>query len=228
MAKVSAHFDNAKTVKAGTKKRLAPKSKVSQKQYEAMKRIARSETLRMAETKHTDNAGSAVPVSSTPVLVPITTGIVAGTGKGSRIGEDIIPAYFSCRFKINGNSSGAFINQAYRILLVRWWDNYSENTPTQEDIFGAATDIFAHYDTEEAASYHVLMDRRGILAKSIDNADHSQYFDVSFSMKDMPGKTVFDSSGNPTSGHLFLLFLSDETTTGPTLGWSYRFAFKDI
>ena len=69
---------------------------------------------------------------------------------------------------------------------------------------------------------------RGVLARSVDNSDHADYIETNITHKELKEKCKFDESGNPTTGHLWILFMSDEPTGAPVLGYEYRFGYKDI
>lgn len=178
------------------------------------------------EKKFINVTATSFSITSTP-FVGWLCPIAQGNDENQRNGNSIKAVSNSQKYTIQLNTA-ATTGCTVRVIL--FMDKVSNGTiPLAADLLDITTGIspvLAHYNRDNAGSrFIVLADKRYNMEKqSKDHITSSVYNKLSHHVK-FDGATAVPAS--MTTGHLFVLFVSDQTALPPQLEYSNYFNYID-
>lgn len=156
-------------------------------------------------------------VISTPTISHLSA-IAQGDGASSRDGNSVKLKSFVLRGNVLIHPSAT--NSIIRIIVFTW---NNQSAPAQGDLLASSSNAISLLNPNRSGMYHVLMD------KMIDlNTVSTKSRNVKAYRK-LNLHTKFDSTGTTdyTSGTVWSLVMSNETSFAPTVDLKYRLRYVD-
>lgn len=148
------------------------------------------------------------------------TAIAQGDGASNRDGESVKVKGISFKSYVNHNPSG-LTEQLCRIIIFRDIDSRGA-IPAVTDLLDTAN-VISHRNLDNTSRFTVLMDRIISVNADNDTTNCFKYID-----KDMHVKWTDTASTDTASGHLYLLYVTNEPSINyPLLTWNYRIRYVD-
>lgn len=180
-----------------------------------------------AEVKKIDNINSLSSSSGTPNIVGPLTLVPKGTANNQRIGSKITLQQWKMHMLIGyDNDVNASQTQLRRIIIFQW-PGGNEAPQNVSDVLETASgqpsgDQFrSPYRSQSPTRYRILYDQNYVLT------DAYQIIPVTYKY---PRNSIitFDSDGNPTKNHIYMIILSYGTSSvGAEDSWTIRMKYTD-
>lgn len=207
------------------KQRKAKGMPLTKRQLQQVKSAIQSDNEKHLETKYFEYANQlSNGTASTPVIFSLSA-MSQGDGSNERVGNEVTPKYLTFRSKLTGAASGSGDNQGYRLMLIQWLEDVSDNAIAIGDVLESSSFVFSNYKHGQSLSFKVLYDEMGTVAKNSANPDHTQFIKFTADLK-KAGNIQFDGT-TATHNQLYLIFWSDEVTNAPAFRWGTRLAYTD-
>ena len=214
----------------------------------------KAQLRRLAEQKYNVVQYTALPVTVTPQVYPLTDQITDGTTARQRIGDKITVSSIELRGRISIDTvDPTYPNLAsVRMVVVKWYD---DSTPTYAEVFETIDwddnpiDPLMHapYNSDLKVKRKVLLDKvytlnRGVAAVYNSNTNtivSSLYpepntratFNCYIDLKKKGDKVRninYGAGSTDGVGNFFVLVISDVNANGPVISFNSKVNFTDV
>lgn len=198
------------------------------KKRKILKKVARetSELLKYAEAevRHLDTPYTTTAQSTTAAVTLINGGISQGDGSASREGDEVFMKWFHFNGRLYMNSAAASTDAATMRIIIVYDKQTNGAAPSAGDILETVGDPNSMRFWESKDRYMTIFDRRYGIEFNGKNA-----VQIKFSKKlDLPIKFGTASTGviaNIVKGSIYMVSLSDQASSGPTLHGDFRITY---
>lgn len=222
---------------AGKLYRIPRKAKVVPTKKEVKGMIKRA--VREANPlKHNDEYSTGSEITTTATITNLTDGITQSDTATSRTGDQVSLKWgrFSASAVRKANTGATYDFDALRIILVKWFPDSANETPTEANILfnSAADDMNAptELDVAESSKFRVLYDSRVLLGNRQSSNPVNANLPI---VKDLRikyygskqlGKIHFNTGAVTGKGHIYLVAIGSQTTGVNASTLRYHFSVK--
>ncbi len=149
-----------------------------------------------------------IPISiGSPMVVPLTTGIVQGDANNQRTGNWIQPITYHGYVTVRGVNNSPQDTNGVRIMILRWKNDESVDPAAVNKVVDDPGDPFASFKFTQKGAFTILYSR----VFNIIHADQNAQFLKTYRFKvplSRGQKTLFDAA-DPKKYQLFFMAFSD-------------------
>lgn len=171
-----------------------------------IRKIVQSELNKNIETKFKCLEISGVAITTGGFFIPLSQAITQGTGIQNRVGDQV----YLKRFVMNHVISRDDATNIMRVMLVR-----SLKAPL------TISDMPNLHECPDTKNMFVYFDKYFTFASSV------QEFNVMSKNVRLGNKANWDTSNADNGGHIYLYYISDSSSSGPTLNLHGKTWYKD-
>lgn len=203
---------------------------MAKKGYQLAKKAV---SLVNAEYKYLDMSGLAATINTNPNITTLSN-MARGTGESQRIGSSVLAKSLQMRLVLRQHASAT--KTTMRVMVIKVKDDLEGSAPTGTAILenvAAGYNLISPLNKDNSSKWWVLMDKVYHLnVGSGTEIDIKKYFTFGMTKDKQGNNTVghhvtFDTSDAIAKGHVFIMFISNETTNVPTVDWFTRLNYID-
>lgn len=173
------------------------------------------------EKKYVDNNNTGFSIGTTPTITPLSL-IAEGITEGTRTGNSVKLYSHFTRFSVQINASAT----ATRVRMITFIDKVSAGSaPSVTQLLTASTVLSALNKDYCGSRFKILSDRMICLSQAGRQEAYTKVFNK------LGTHATFIGSGATQAdlgtGHVYLLFISDEATNTPTGSLYSRISYID-
>lgn len=206
-------------VRVGRRRRASARPALSVPLKRALHQIVDSKLSNVQEHKVFDVVTTGATVTSTAAIYD-RTAVTQGDTSTSRDGAAVSANLLILNALVLAN--GAALDNAIRLIVFQWHEDDAFGAPVVSDILSDATQPWlSPYNWPARLRYRILYDR---LYPSTYTSSTSS---VPIHLELKLGHMITFSSANNGSGHVYVLWVSDEAANGPAVAFTTRLHFTD-
>jgi hypothetical protein len=181
------------------------------------------------EHKITDNSAFS-STSSASGAINNLVGVAQGTDFANRVGDSIRAQQLSFSITVTRNGTDG----CFRFIIFRDTENQGA-TPAAADVIssvGTVSNIVSPYNwfnknTNDGKNRIVILHDEVFVITANNTNVHRDLEFPSTEMKHIRFRGTASSAGSMAEGHLFALFITDQSANQPTYSWFSRLTFTD-